>query len=346
MVQDVHSGTTLPFWRWKRASMLDGHFSVANVEAPDRLWLKFPRRFFAPPFPVSQWLAFDSVLVSTSWRTFHTLSEDAGVQLDMRVLADPPAPGTRDSSLTISRAGRWGVASSPFEQRVMGAEVVGMFRLHDIHPIDSMIVGGKRVSATQLVFKAEDVWKGSQIRGGDDVAITLTEGATTDTTWRSRWGGTPLWKDHRAILYLAHGRADGRLGSWSLESPLSYDLFGRGDTIVYSVYGGGVHWTHFRDRVHRVLWPLAHPWQNRIVGRIRQRDTPGAGLAVSVLGRAGEAIADSTGWFELSPVDIGIRRLRVRGPCGSASGLVEVNDERADTLDVRAPALLGPCADR
>lgn len=308
--------------------------SLGAILAPDRAWVRMTRKGCCGVYSLDGYS--DSVLVSTSWRTFDTRTMDAGTIIRLRLVADSSSllrPG--DAPLLLRS---WSRQPSDMERLLRSTEVVGVFRVlrvtraSDPSPQDAQ-------PHFRLAFRAEDVWFGSAIHSGDSLTAEVNLGMGTDTTWTPWRTGTPMRVGHGVVLFLSR-HIFGFNDRWSFSPFGGYGLFDEGEHLVFSYPIRGEPVDRFRHRVEWEAWLARHPFEGRVFGHVfaDSTDRPLAGARIGLGGQEpATASVDSTGWFEIVGIPIGQRLLRVTGTCPPASGVVDVTDEYADTLEVRVP---------
>ena len=326
--QDFGEGA--PFWRGGR-------------EGPDQVWVRCSRdvepdfRWYLPPGSASA----DSILVSTSWRSFHTLSFDAGMRFRLRVVpTGPPQPEAGDAPLAVAGRTRVSTGGSEFDAAVLGADVVGVFRLRRVASDDKRLLPARRsMAATELVFDSEQIWSGDEYPRGEPIRVLVPGGNRDDTSWSQGPGSTPMRVGDSVVLFLKRRRGSLEEATWEFSTYAGYGLFDYSGTLVFSRFGRGIPIAQFHRDVDRAAWTRRHPFRGRVRGRVTHSDTgwPASGLCVTASTKDEPSITDSRGLFEILGVPIGLTVLRVTGSSGRAAAVIEISDEFTDSLDVRVP---------
>lgn len=336
---DLVDSTLYPEGTWV-GGVRHSPLTLGTILGPDRAWIRMTRGGFAGEL-YSFDSARDSVLVSTTWRTFGTMTTDGGFGVRARTIADTAAlvrPG--DNTLQIRS---WRRPPPRLQEVLQTSEVAGVFRMLHVTPMASKDTSSFAFTFFALSFRAEDVWLGSAIRRGDTLrAVNWGEG--TDSTWSPNPGATPMRVGHAVILFLSHHMNSWFPDQWSFSAfGGGYGLFDESERLVFSYPVRGEPVDRFRRRVEWEAWRPRHPFEGRVFGRVFADSTnrPLIGARIDLAGLNRTTTVDSTGWFELIGVPIGQQLLRVTGHCPAASSIVEITDEFSDTLEVLVPCARG-----
>jgi len=325
----------------------DVEFRVLRIVDPEDIWVR--HRGVVTWFPLAGGSCdpgSDSVLVSTSWRSFHTPTVDGGISFRMRIIPVRRTGAIQgDGWADVRVLKRVGHGSSNLERDALKAEIVGVFRLEAVSLAkDSLPFMEEMRPITELRFRLLETWKGRALHIGDEIVVPKELGERTPTSWGIE-GSIPMNVGDRVVLFVSRPARGQWAGRWQFPTFDGYGLLDRHGRL-YCCYGQ-VSQEVLRRDVERAAWPLSHPFAGRIAGRVvhEPAGTPAREVRVTLLGTKFGAATDSAGLFAISGPAIGARYLRFVGPCGAASRLIEVSDEFVDSIEVRLPFSSQPCVE-
>jgi TonB family protein len=311
----------------------DGPFVLASIVDAEHAWVRFTRDVV----PEIRGVA-DSILVSTTWRSFHTPTVDAGMSFQIRI-ASPRTRGATVPSrgMLITRCGPYHRGVRDLAMIVEDAPAIGLFEMTGVRPgRDSVGSGTHAWPTADLSFRAIEVWKGSEILRGDTIAVFQEGGVLTDTTWRPTPNdGTPLGRGWRFVLFLRRGFGETWKERWTFDLHRGGYSFVIGER-VFSRIGLGDSLRVFRDDVLFHVRNEVTAGRGLVAGALRRADNgaPVGSAEVWLRDAPQRTVSAASGRFELEGVPIGHRTLVVKDGCGEAHATVEVTDERIDSLDV------------
>jgi TonB family protein len=324
-------------------------FRLGRIVDEEHAWVHFSGGIH-PAKGSNEPSSVDSIIVSTVDRSFTSGSMDAGLEFNLRIEPASPldAMGTSNGMQLIHRRP---VVPGPegFRDHVESVEAIGIFRILAIKPgRDSVRIYKGSIGTTEMEVVPRDLWRHGPLALGKTITLVQERPPVSDTSWAAIPQSTPMRRGDDVILFLVRGRTAPFTNRWTFSSFKGYGLLANQGNLVFSSFGRGVRIEKFRNDVRLCEQMRFHAGRGALMGRVLHAGSsvPITGALVRVEGSKAVSQSASDGWFELFDLPIGQRRLSVKDSLGEVSALVEITDEKVDSLEVRVaqPGDPGPAA--